>query len=942
MAVDLDGEQYESHLQSAAAARAMLAFDKYNDPFSFESLLSLPAISTQPSAWQALDLDEHHFDGIFKQPDTKAQSLQELHANYFRLLTHDAPLPEIESASVSSAPSDFDGTPAADNTVGNDSVEYDEDIWTLPDIAQPKISTTLSSWDQFLQPSCLEPKAMYLSEAGSATFDAALGRTLRVLGKRIPSKIARADKLVFALFELGSGRQSGLYQWDSLDQIFRRRTGEFRLLGMSQEVHDAFTEEFITTGNTIRGLIDFTKEKAVLPSLELLGTALSSAISIAIYATTRYLERERHSIRSLIELKELFQRPRLLFEGLAKFVKIVKSAGSASETIARLTNEAQQLTGGAAWLGDILSEVTVRTATPWVNAMAEVIGLSRLAIRQSAWSNSGSALADESGPILAVSSHILPLEIWELLVECETSLQLLQAQEPEHPLSKRTEASWRPSLSWEYSWEAIGELQRRADEYERSLKKAIKSFAQGSSEPEDEIEEVALEVLPPADSHAAEDLDVAEPVSLDWTTTWTRTLGSQQAMEDDKLDHLVSTTLVTDGDCSLALTPPLNETLNLSISPLLKAQHRLLSCSVLYLLFKRQGLQSHLRLHHQFQLLADGSFASRLSEALFDPHQSSGEGRRKGQGKTGLRLQTRDTWPPASSELRLVLMGILAESFASDSSSAQQRTGLSNTQDSGLSEAMSFAIRELSDAELEKCRNANSIYALDFLRLQYKPPSALLEAVLTPASQRKYDRIFKHLLRLLRMRSVVLSLIRSVSGRNCNSTSRSDHRFRVEMHFFISTLAEYSANVAIRSAWVRLESLFDKLGKCLDSSDFDGAIAIAGGLLSLTHMHDEALDSMLRALCLDRKQVQVRTLLEDIFGLILQTAAMIRRCDDMANDYDEKMYATYKEFRKQVRRFIRYLRTQSDASMRNGSAGNGGAPAFEQLLIRLNMFGYYG
>ena len=123
--------------------------------------------------------------------------------------------------------------------------------------------------------------------------------------------------------------------------------------------------------------------------------------------------------------------------------------------------------------------------------------------------------------------------------------------------------------------------------------------------------------------------------------------------------------------------------------------------------------------------------------------QSSSEGRRKSQGKTGLRLQNRDAWPPTTSELRLVLTGILSESFASDSYAARQRTASPEAQDRGFSEAMSFAIRDLSDLELEKCRDADSIYALDFLRLQYKPPSALLDTILTLASQKKYDLIFK-------------------------------------------------------------------------------------------------------------------------------------------------------------------------------------------------------
>ena len=78
-------------------------------------------------------------------------------------------------------------------------------------------------------------------------------------------------------------------------------------------------------------------------------------------------------------------------------------------------------------------------------------------------------------------------------------------------------------------------------------------------------------------------------------------------------------------------------------------------------------------------------------------------------------------------------------------------------------------------------------------------------------------------------------------------------------------------------------------------------------------------------------------LLEDIFGLILRSAAMIRRHEHMANDYDKKVHLMYQEFRKQVGLFVGYLAAQCDAS-----ASNREALAFEQLLVRLNMFAYYG
>ena len=105
----------------------------------------------------------------------------------------------------------------------------------------------------------------------------------------------------------------------------------------------------------------------------------------------------------------------------------------------------------------------------------------------------------------------------------------------------------------------------------------------------------------------------------------------------------------------------------------------------------------------------------------------------------------------------------------------------------------------------------------------------------------------------------MLSLVRSVSGRNCKLASQPDHRFRLEMQFFVSTLAEYSTNVAIGAAWARLEGVVDKVEKCLNGSDFELAITVIGSLQGLMDLHDEALNSILRALCLDRKQVQVRS-----------------------------------------------------------------------------------
>src|SRR2546421_146295 len=202
-------------MQSDAFARAMPAFDRPSSPFSFERVLTLPALSTEPSsAWQIFNLDGPFAHRVWGEPDTKYEGLQKLQSDYFHLQNHHVPLPEIESATVSSAPSDVDDALAGESHIEKDSSGYDGDIWTGSDVTHPQQPITLTSWDRFLHPSHLEPRVIYLSEAGPAAFDAALEEALQQSGKHLPAKIVQTDRLIFALFELGCGRQSGLFRWD--------------------------------------------------------------------------------------------------------------------------------------------------------------------------------------------------------------------------------------------------------------------------------------------------------------------------------------------------------------------------------------------------------------------------------------------------------------------------------------------------------------------------------------------------------------------------------------------------------------------------------------------------------------------------------------------------------------------------------------------------------
>ena len=120
-----------------------------------------------------------------------------------------------------------------------------------------------------------------------------------------------------------------------------------------------------------------------------------------------------------------------------------------------------------------------------------------------------------------------------------------------------------------------------------------------------------------------------------------------------------------------------------------------------------------------------------------------------------------------------------------------------------LDESISFAIRDLSDDEMELCRHVDSIHALDFLKLHYKPANPVLENVLSSESLEKYDRIFRHILRVLRLKSVAQGLIRGTCMRGNVEHHKADHKFRFEIQQFASVIADYCHNIAIDTSWVR-------------------------------------------------------------------------------------------------------------------------------------------
>lgn len=893
------------------------------DPFVLDGLLDIPDLVSEPKPiWHLFQQASGLFPPNFILAEKEEETLPELRAEFFALHSYDESLPELDSLAESTSTSETVEAASNEELVRNDEeLEY---LWSLGDVINGTRENKLVNWDTFLSPQSETPRSAYLSEAGLACFDALLANKASQANKKLPKLVAQHGDFLRSLYELGMGRDSILYHYDRSLARFVPTTEDFGLSGISFEVQQELLQSFLRAGNCVRQLEEFVGEPKTSP----LSIAMSSAISTVLYAIKAELQTSNSKIRSILQIQDLLSRPDCLVQSLQHLIKITTTSDSSENTIIKLAHKSENLSCHYGWQAELLQEILQRVSAPWISMIEAGVGLRR--------DPTGSELrtllspkfngAEEETPDSSQETPLTPVEA--LVTESRRCLVILRAQQSDHPILKSSGTSL-PALSWQTSWEAILRIQDQANDYEQALQRAIVEYSYGAST------EVRHPRRNDVDDLSQNEEEVPTLINLDAPVVLDRDLGGQSSLSDSRLFQVTTTVLSGNVEYSKSpahaeICPPPSQSLSLSLMPLLNAQSRLLSFSTLHLLFKTHSLRTHLSLQYRFQLLSDGAFASRLSRALFDPDQTTGEGRRTTEGTTGLRLQARDTWPPASSELRLVLMGILSESYHT---AADPRSSNSDN----LPGNLSFAIRDLSTEELEKCRNVSNVEALDFLRLQYKAPP-VLDSVITESSLRKYDKIFKYMLRLLRIQAVAQSLLREVACRN-GEIDRRSQRFRIDIQHFVTTLAAYSSNDAIAMEWSRFRELLDRIEAAIGQGDYEGTLAKAGSLSHVEQLHEDVLDRMIRALFLGRRQAQVRDVVDGVFGLILRFAGICRRGHGKETTNETQQMHT--DFKRQINRFVRYLQSQAPASAARSYASEDGSQApFEHLLLQLDMVGY--
>ncbi|CAK7228555.1 hypothetical protein SCUCBS95973_006922 [Sporothrix curviconia] len=879
--------------------------------------------------------------------------------------------------------------------------DAEEDFWLFPDheTAPPPLAE-FKTWAAFEHADITNTTCALGTEQGPKFVDALVeannslvrsGNSKDTGGAKDPPVTLDTREYCACLLALALGRSSVLFLWNDDKRSFLPVLESARVSGFTTQVLRNVEKDCLDCGNNsryLRAFVDHTYTAAAstnTPSR----VALARGVDSLLLTIQSELGIRGHKAYSLLQLQALVRPVASLVKfmrGLVtKLSRSVISTGASDERfLTMLYQEAQSMEHSVVFMRDVIKQLLQLVSEPWLGFVGEWIGLSKNS-KATLWTGEfqGKGFVrpgdrvwiDDMGTELAESDYhyneermpaFIPKEMAKDLFEAGRNLRFLWTNHPEHPLSDPATIPFArpPPLAWQFDWDSIHALDHKALAYEKALAQSL-TFRKQKVLPATPLctgllpQGTAFSWRLPSIEFQFFGKDEGQ-IELSMQLSMAKLGSPPPHPAEDGLTKVLRHQLFNEGEHDTSDMAALDEFAPhwsllslLSFGPVIAAQSRLISRECMRLLFGVHGIREHLQLQREFQLLGNGVFCSRLSHALFDPDLAGAEqgtGVQLSSVGLGLRLSRRnnENWPPASSELRLALMGVLAESYY------QGHKGGSNTNASGavgkqeLPGGMSFAVRDLSVEEMDKCMDPDSLEAMDFLRLSYKPPSALM-SVITPSILSKYDRVFMLLLRVLRMYYVVNQLFENdLHSRLRNRATppplaRGKHRgahadnlstrFLIESRHFVANIMSYFLGTGVGMPWQRFEAWLDVIQKDLDNEGTGGKSGSAGGRGradqagpdKLCERHEQTLDEIMLALLLRKRQQPLLFLLQGIFGLILEFAKSARdltratMTEDNAEEeqevrrvHQERTKRLYTSFRKKVAAFLAVCRGLSE------------------------------
>ena len=849
------------------------------------------------------------------------------------------PLPELESLDESSI------------SIETAPLEPEEDVWEAAfELGPANKDVLFYTWEGFESGQHTESQTPYIAELGPEGFDAALASDE---GKVSPGRVVKGDVLLLSLWNLGLGRSSILFQFNQKLKTFEPAIPDGRATGVSLRTAQSFTTQFLHTGNSFLYLRSFAERTFASASSIPAKVALATSVSSILSTLEDNLGKQSTRITSLIQLQHQFAKPRQILIHVSRMVDAVRHAKTNEQLASILHHRLLELEEGESYLRQLAIEILRQVAGPSLEILGEWIGIRKEQQTVPIWERDSFVAIDDASANPAsreftYRSEMMPRfitpEDGNTIFETGNSLRFLKTQHPDHPLARiETSVLQPPELEWGFGWQDVEAIATKAKDYEDRLRGTLLEFSKGSAAVARTFTAQSTVDPAPEVQIQAQDLERYFEDSI-------RMLDAPPKQSShslpDELRTVLNDILGTAMDHStqtVTFSAPLALASTLSFRPLITAQAKLVNAATVRLFLRSHHLRLHLSLQRQYHLLGDGVFSSLLATSLFDPERESAE-RHKGQMRSGvhmgLQLGSRTSWPPASSELRLALRGVLSESYYSSAlyqstqnagDTVSTSTTITGRDNDELPGQLNFAIRHLTEAEQEKVMDPDALSALDFLRLQYVPPTPL-NLVITNSALDKYDFVFKFLLRLLRMLFVVSHLPRHY----LNLETR---QFRMEAQHFVTTLANYVFQTGITEHWTEFDSFVNTLETRLNEEDAVGEIGtrVIEGIASLRDAHEKCLDSIIFSLLLRKRQRKIMALVEEIFDYILIFAKM-QNSDAKVTVNVKELYAKLKG---KIRVFLSVCRGLTGKKGYGKGKGTAEENSMERLVVSMEMNGYF-
>lgn len=889
----------------------------YGHAFVVDDLWQRPSLLVRPNKQHT---------SIFESLDTSTTSLNlptSEEAPHFLFDTDLSDLPALDGAPETRVQPE-------ETSIANTEERQHLDIWNLDHEAVDLYPySDLCTWEAFNGKSVAgsQTTCAFLSEAGQFAYDA-LDRATNKCGVLPQGYVLRA------LSSLAHGRSSALFRWSDESGSFFSVLESVSISGISQVCTESLTKDMIQMGTAIVRLRNFCDvayaSRIICPAV----VGMQNGIASALDAIDDVVRTELCAIRSLLQLQRIAVRPQLLLHLLVTLVESIKDCETDERLISSVSDRIRIVAETNQNYSAVLQALLARISVPWLERLSAELGLS---ITTPALV--GAPLDEESMNVFSRETHSFLDDVdIDLMRETKMAVALLRKISPDHSLlngrSSVHESALRgfidPSLS-------IRQTKHLAQAYEAQFMLCV-----DVSPTRDPILAVGLPIEQESDVYSHDAL-VSERSISGLEELMSRDINQKPKSATDELHTLVGLACQTDSvevnTCTVDLSMSAYLTPLERVRPFVSTQSRLVNGILLRQLLRGHQLRKQLLKQKQFQLLGNGHFVTRLSTALFSLEVQSAE-RKQGVVPTGevmgLRLGSSpdQRWPPASSELRLTLAGVLEES---QSGLAVGRASESPGEQIG---SLSFAIRELPEEEIDRVLDAHSVHALDFLRLQYVP-SPPVDSVLSPEAMHQYDVVFRFLLKLLRQMHVVKSLPRQTAGGRGDAISRKVTMFANQSQHFVSTLMAHSMELGINVPWRRFMVSMEQLELALKEEDRAGKIGTKAtiGILGLKQMHEACLDRVRGRLLLKRKHTKLRVAMEAVFSAILKVAAVVSADDKMGLSTFEEQNTI---FRKACAALCEMLQHEVAKPPKVMSAiDSEDADTIRALLLKLNWNDFY-